>query len=190
MDNNWIVENLENALLTWNDKLSEMWFLLTESPQTFKGGTIWQTIVTIHGGIQAIGYSKVIVYEKTNLENLCLLDCSSRSGRRTLWMADAKRCQSLQRNRRAAAIVSAEHCVPHRLGNFVCPHGCWGRADLSGSGVQCPVTQPAAVSCAVGVQFLLEHHFLQFAGIWICFPLADRVVDLDPADDFVLPEGG
>lgn len=62
LDNNWIVENLENALLTWNDKLSEMWSLLTESPQTFKGGTIWQTIVTIHGGIQAIGYGLLVLF--------------------------------------------------------------------------------------------------------------------------------
>jgi len=62
VDNNWIVENLENALLTWNDKLSEMWSLLTESPQTFKGGTIWQTIVTIHGGIQAIGYGLLVLF--------------------------------------------------------------------------------------------------------------------------------
>lgn len=62
MDNNWIVENLENALLTWNDKLSEMWSLLTESPQTFKDGTIWQTIVTIHGGIQAIGYGLLVLF--------------------------------------------------------------------------------------------------------------------------------
>ena len=54
MDNNWIVDNLENAFTTWNDKLGEMWTLLTESPQTFKGGTIWQTIVTINGGMQAI----------------------------------------------------------------------------------------------------------------------------------------
>ena len=62
MDNNWIVENLENALLTWNNKLTEMWSLLTESPQTFKGGTIWQTIVTIHGGIQAIGYGLLVLF--------------------------------------------------------------------------------------------------------------------------------
>lgn len=32
--------------------------------------------------------------------------------------------------------------------------------DLSGSGIRCPVTQPAAVSCAIGVQFLLEHYLL------------------------------
>ena len=39
-----------------------MWSLLTESPQTFKGGTIWQTIVTIHGGIQAIGYGLLVLF--------------------------------------------------------------------------------------------------------------------------------
>ena len=43
LDNNWIVENLTNAFGVWNSKMTEMWSLLTESPQTFKGGTIWQT---------------------------------------------------------------------------------------------------------------------------------------------------
>ena len=43
MDNNWIVENLTNAFSVWTSKMTEMWSLLTESPQTFKGGTIWQT---------------------------------------------------------------------------------------------------------------------------------------------------
>ena len=62
MDNNWIADNLENAFSTWNTKLSEMWSLLTESPQTFKGGTIWQTIVTINGGMQAIGYGLLVLF--------------------------------------------------------------------------------------------------------------------------------
>ncbi|MBS5677638.1 hypothetical protein [Dysosmobacter sp.] len=43
LDNNWIVENLTNAFGVWTNKMTEMWSLLTESPQTFKGGTIWQT---------------------------------------------------------------------------------------------------------------------------------------------------
>ena len=30
LDNNWIVDNLQNALTIWNDKLAEMWTLLTE----------------------------------------------------------------------------------------------------------------------------------------------------------------
>ena len=62
MDNNWIVDNLQNAFVTWNEKLAEMWSLLTESPQTFKGGTIWQTIVSINGAMQAIGYGLLVLF--------------------------------------------------------------------------------------------------------------------------------
>ena len=29
---NWIVDNLSNALDTWNDKLAEIWSLVTQSP--------------------------------------------------------------------------------------------------------------------------------------------------------------
>ena len=62
MNQNWIVENLTNAFGVWNSKMTEMWSLLTESPQTFKGGTIWQTIVTINGGMQAIGYGLLVLF--------------------------------------------------------------------------------------------------------------------------------
>ena len=55
MSDNWIVQNLENALKTWNDKLSEIWQLITQSPEQFKGGTIWNVIVDIHGAVQASG---------------------------------------------------------------------------------------------------------------------------------------
>ena len=44
---NWVVQNLENALETWNSKLSEIWSLITQSPETFKGGTIWNVILKI-----------------------------------------------------------------------------------------------------------------------------------------------
>ena len=57
MSDNWVVQNLENALEVWNDKLSEIWQLITQSPQTFKGGSIWSIICSIHGALQAIGYS-------------------------------------------------------------------------------------------------------------------------------------
>ena len=52
--NNWIVENLTNALNTWNEKLSEIWRLLTESPQSFKGGSIWTVMVNINDALKAI----------------------------------------------------------------------------------------------------------------------------------------
>ena len=38
MSDNWVVQNLENTLETWNEKLSEIWTLITTTPQNFKGG--------------------------------------------------------------------------------------------------------------------------------------------------------
>lgn len=62
MDNNWIVDNLQNAFTTWNDRLEELWGLVTQSPQTFKGGAVWDTIVTINGGMQAVGYGLLVLF--------------------------------------------------------------------------------------------------------------------------------
>lgn len=62
MDQNWIVENLNNAFSTWNDKLSELWSLVTTSPATFKGGAVWGVMQTIHGTMLAIGYALVILF--------------------------------------------------------------------------------------------------------------------------------
>ena len=50
-----IIDNLQNAIQTWNEKLAEIWLLLTQSPQNFKGGGIWQIIVKIHDALLAIG---------------------------------------------------------------------------------------------------------------------------------------
>ena len=40
MSDNWVVQNLQKSLSTWNDKLAEVWKLLTQSPEDFKGGAI------------------------------------------------------------------------------------------------------------------------------------------------------
>lgn len=52
---NWIVDTLQSSLDTWNSKLSEIWQLLTQSPDTFQDGTIWRVVLDIHGALQAIG---------------------------------------------------------------------------------------------------------------------------------------
>lgn len=62
MSDNWVVQNLENALDTWNEKLSEIWSLLTQSPQDFKDGTIWEVIVDINGAVQAIGLELLVLF--------------------------------------------------------------------------------------------------------------------------------
>ena len=62
MSDNWVVQNLENALNTWNEKLAEIWQLVTQSPEQFKGGTIWNVIVNIHGALQAIGLALLVLF--------------------------------------------------------------------------------------------------------------------------------
>ena len=62
MSNNWVVENLQNALDMWNDKLSEIWRLISESPETFKGGGIWDVMVDINGVLKAIGYALLVLF--------------------------------------------------------------------------------------------------------------------------------
>ena len=37
MSDNWVVQNLQKSLSTWNDKFAEVWELLTQSPEDFKG---------------------------------------------------------------------------------------------------------------------------------------------------------
>ena len=68
---NWVVQNLENALSTWNDKLSEIWLLITQSPEEFKDGTIWNVITNIHGALQAIGYSLLVLFFVVGVMKTC-----------------------------------------------------------------------------------------------------------------------
>ena len=57
-----IIDNLINAINTWNEKLTEIWLLLTESPQSFKGGLIWTIIEKIHGALLAIGVALLVLF--------------------------------------------------------------------------------------------------------------------------------
>lgn len=71
MSDNWIVGNLENALETWSDKLAEIWELITQSPQDFRGGTIWPVIPSIHGTLQAIGYGLLVLFFVIGVMRTC-----------------------------------------------------------------------------------------------------------------------
>ena len=68
---NWVVQNLQNALATWNNKLSEIWLLITQSPEEFKNGTIWTVITNIHGALQAIGYSLLVLFFVVGVMKTC-----------------------------------------------------------------------------------------------------------------------
>ena len=71
MSDNWVVQNLENALETWNQKLAEIWQLITQSPEQFKGGTIWSVIVNIHGAVQAIGLALLVLFFVIGVMKTC-----------------------------------------------------------------------------------------------------------------------
>lgn len=68
---NWIAQNLQRALNVWNDKLTEIWSLITQSPQQFRGGDIWNVITTIHGGLQAIGYALLVLFFVVGVMKTC-----------------------------------------------------------------------------------------------------------------------
>lgn len=71
MSDNWVVQNLVNALNTWNEKLSEIWLLLTQSPQEFKDGTIWRVMVNVHNAVQAIGLALLVLFFVVGVMKTC-----------------------------------------------------------------------------------------------------------------------
>ena len=71
MSDNWVVQNLQNSLDVWNGKLSEIWQLITQSPQSFRGGAIWNVVVNIHGGLQAIGYALLVLFFVVGVMKTC-----------------------------------------------------------------------------------------------------------------------
>ena len=62
MSDNWVVQHLINTLNTWNEKLADVWQLLSMSPESFKGGGIWRVMVSINGSLQAIGLALLVLF--------------------------------------------------------------------------------------------------------------------------------
>ena len=71
LSDNWVVQNLENALETWNQKLAEIWQLITQSPTQFKGGTIWNVIVGINDALKAIAYALLVLFFVIGVMKTC-----------------------------------------------------------------------------------------------------------------------
>lgn len=59
---NWVVDNIVNALNTWNSKLAEIWQLVSQSPQSFKGGAVWNVIEGIHNSLVAVGLALIVLF--------------------------------------------------------------------------------------------------------------------------------
>ena len=68
---NWVIENLNSALGTWNAKLAEIWQLVTQSPTEFRGGGIWNVIADIHGALQATGLALLVLFFVIGVVKTC-----------------------------------------------------------------------------------------------------------------------
>ena len=68
---NWIVDNLNSALGTWNGKLAEIWQLLSTTPENFKGGGVWTVIEGINGALQAIGCALLVLFFVMGIVKTC-----------------------------------------------------------------------------------------------------------------------
>ena len=71
MNDNWVVQNLQNALETWNEKLAEIWNLIKTTPQNLKGGGICAVIVNINGAVQAIGLALLVLFFVVGVVKTC-----------------------------------------------------------------------------------------------------------------------
>ena len=71
MSDNWVVQNLQNALDTWNSKLAEIWSLVTTTPETFKGGAIWNVIKSIYNSMLGIGLGLLVLFFLVGMIKTC-----------------------------------------------------------------------------------------------------------------------
>ncbi len=111
---NWIVDNLNSALGTWNGKLAEIWQLLSTTPEEFKGGGVWTVMQDINGALQAIGCALLVLFFVMGV----VKTCSS--------FTDLYHPRNLQRAARAAEWAAVRNvprlrgrwsawCLPNRL---------------------------------------------------------------------------
>ena len=70
---NWVVSNLQGALDTWNEKMGEIVGLLTASPADFRGGGIWDAVLSIHGAVQAVALALLVLFFLSGLVRLRLV---------------------------------------------------------------------------------------------------------------------
>ena len=66
-----IIDNQTNSLETWNEKLAEIWMILTQSLETFKGGHIWEVIQKINGALMAIGLALLVLFFVVGVVKTC-----------------------------------------------------------------------------------------------------------------------
>lgn len=62
MNDNWLIESLKWTFEFWNSKQTEIWQLVSTTPEEFKGGDIWRLALTLNDGLKAIGYGLLVLF--------------------------------------------------------------------------------------------------------------------------------
>lgn len=62
MNDNWLIESLKWTFEFWNNKQTEIWQLISTTPEEFKGGDIWRLALTLNDGLKAIGYGLLVLF--------------------------------------------------------------------------------------------------------------------------------
>lgn len=71
MSDNWVVENLNNSLQSWNGKFSEIITLITQAPTEFRNGAIWNVMQNVYGALQAIGLALLVLFFVAGVMKTC-----------------------------------------------------------------------------------------------------------------------
>lgn len=70
-ENNWILDNLQYALDLWNQRLHELWEIITMSPAEFRNGAIWRVMVSINGALQSVGLALLVLFFLVGVVKTC-----------------------------------------------------------------------------------------------------------------------
>ena len=62
---------MNSALEMWNGRLAEIWQLISPSPESFKGGGVWNVIVNINDGLKAVGYALLVLFFVMGVVKTC-----------------------------------------------------------------------------------------------------------------------
>ena len=148
----WTAELLNGALDRWNETLDMIWELLTQSPDEFKGGAVWGTIVNINGAVQAIGYALLVLF-------FCLGICRS-----TINFRDFRRPEYALRHfiYFVAAKAAITYGMELMMALFQIVQGMITTImNAAGMGAATPISLPAALDAAVR-----DLGFLESIPVW------------------------
>lgn len=106
-ENSWIIDNLNAALNTWNGKLAEIWQLLTQSPEDFKGGGVWTVMLNVHSAMTAIGLGLLVLFFAVGVVN----SVYTRSGQNSTPNSNATNLHSSQK-RCCSFCISSSNASP------------------------------------------------------------------------------